>query len=170
MRMRRASPLRVPQASMHMKQLAMLMRPFTERGVRYAIVGGFAVAIYAPERVPHDLDIVVGPGRRNARRSAAALFEVQTRYVRSDAGPVTTPGKLNQGDHLAVHTTLGILHVIDAHLPRSVDRASLVRRRQSIRVGEQRLWVASLEDLVHLKRATGRPQDMQDVARLTRLT
>jgi hypothetical protein len=50
-----------------------LLESFNARGVESLIVGGYALAFHGVPRFTGDLDLLVGPGRENARRALAAL-------------------------------------------------------------------------------------------------
>jgi hypothetical protein len=48
-------------------------RYFAEAGVRYALVGGYAIAAHGFNRFSEDIDVLVEPSPANARRWIAAL-------------------------------------------------------------------------------------------------
>ena len=54
---------------LHVLGLARLAARFTLYGVRYCAVGGFATAMYLPQRYPDDLDIVIAPTHRDGART-----------------------------------------------------------------------------------------------------
>ena len=50
-----------------------LLSTFNEHGVRYLVVGGFAVMVYSEPRYTKDLDVWVEASRENASRVFTAL-------------------------------------------------------------------------------------------------
>jgi hypothetical protein len=50
-----------------------LLRSFNAAGVRYLIVGGYAVVVHTEPRYTKDLDIWIEPGLENARAMLEAL-------------------------------------------------------------------------------------------------
>ncbi|MBP6840124.1 MAG: hypothetical protein KBG28_02205 [Kofleriaceae bacterium] len=52
-----------------------LLATLTRHGVRFLLVGAHALAAHGRVRATHDLDVLVEPTPRNARRVAAALAE-----------------------------------------------------------------------------------------------
>jgi hypothetical protein len=46
-----------------------LLSSFNAHGVRYLIVGGYAVSFYAQPRATKDMDILIGPDANNAEQS-----------------------------------------------------------------------------------------------------
>ena len=53
-----------------------LVEAFAEADVPFLVIGGLAVHFHEPERVPHDLDIVVAPTVEGGRRLLVALAAV----------------------------------------------------------------------------------------------
>jgi len=52
-----------------------LLQNFNGAGVRYLIVGGYAVMVHTEPRYTKDLDLWIEPTRENARLMIAALAE-----------------------------------------------------------------------------------------------
>ncbi|HLW89841.1 MAG TPA: DUF6036 family nucleotidyltransferase [Roseiarcus sp.] len=52
-----------------------LLSIFNDRGVKYLIVGGYAVSFHAQPRATKDLDILIGPDPENAAAVHAALAQ-----------------------------------------------------------------------------------------------
>lgn len=58
-----------------------LLRCFAGAGLRYVLVGGFAVNAYGVIRATRDLDICPDPERANLRRLAATLRDLDAAQV-----------------------------------------------------------------------------------------
>jgi hypothetical protein len=134
------------------------------------VIGGFAAIAHGSPRATRDLDVVVAPDNDNLMRLLSAL--VQLGAVRSlneggthavDAADVAT---VALGSTLHTRTSAGALNVVGrpAGAPEYGD---LKTRAISVRVVDRDVLVAGLDDLITMKRAAGRPLDLQDIADLT---
>jgi hypothetical protein len=92
-----------------------LLRRLVEAGVRFVLIGGFAVNAWGVLRGTKDLDIVVDPEEENLARLAALVADaggqVHTREAflssRFSIGAV-----LAQGERVEIETILGPLDVV----------------------------------------------------------
>lgn len=135
--------------------------------VDYTIIGGVAVQVHGHGRTTLDLDVIPSPEPDNLARLAAALVSL-------DARPLGTPGGGPPSqEQLAVAaivpplaTRHGTLHIHN-EVPGAPPYATLNRRALKLELDGRRLAFASLDDLIAMKRATARPQDLEDLAALT---
>jgi hypothetical protein len=139
--------------------------------VEFVTVGGIAVQAHGGQRLTQDLDIAVSPSPDNSERLAAALRELDARIlgpggVRSDAPP-SVP-QLRSSDQWHLVSDHGALDVITlpAHLGSFED---MLRRAHRAQLGDIAVPIAHREDLLRMKRASGRPQDQADVELLEAL-
>jgi hypothetical protein len=152
-----------------------LLRALHERGIEYIVVGGFAVNAYGFIRVTKDLDIVPNPDHDNVERLAEMPRDLNARILDTDdftaaempADPTRT-ADLEMGGNFCLLTNLGRLDVmqwlsgIEADdLYSEFDPDAVEGRVDGIPVR-----VCSLEHLRTMKRAAGRPQDLEDLKRL----
>jgi hypothetical protein len=66
--------------------VARIARSLNEHGVKYAVVGGFAVIHYGYARATNDIDLLVDPSVENVQRLRSALSILEDRAV-LDVGP-----------------------------------------------------------------------------------
>jgi len=136
------------------------MRALVDAGVKFVVIGGLAVTVHGHERFTADLDLVPEPDAENLRRLAATLAElVEDRE--SHASPTL------DAPHCVVETRFGRAHVIRSvkGLPPYPD---LERDAIQVEFAEEvSVAVCGKEDLIEMKRASGRPRDALDVAYLT---
>ena len=140
-------------------------------GVRYLIVGGLAVVAHGFVRFTADLDLVLDPGPDAMNRAIAALSELGYRPrapvdFRDFADPaMRSAWKNEQG--LTVFSASSSAHQateVDLFLepPFDFEQAHARAARFELTRDVVATFV-SVPDLIEMKRAAGRPQDLQDI-------
>jgi hypothetical protein len=152
-----------------------LLRALHERDIEYIVVGGFAVTAHGFTRVTKDLDIVPSPAPENLGRLAEMLRDIDaTMLDTGDFGPQEMPADPTRADDLAMGgnfcllTDLGRLDVMQwlggidfDDLYAELDPGAIESEVDDIPVR-----VCGLDHLLMMKRAAGRPQDLEDIRRL----
>ena len=138
-----------------------LLQVFNVAGIRYLVVGGYAVMAYTEPRYTKDLDLWIDPVEENARAVLRSLttFGAPTSEV--------SPADLTEPD---VFYQIGV-DPVRIDLMTSVtglDFTAAWDRRTLVDFGGVQASVLSREDLITAKRASGRPQDRLDARRLAR--
>jgi len=152
-----------------------LLAALHERAIKHIIVGGFAVNAHGFIRVTKDLDIVPSPAAENLEKLAEMLRDLDATIL--DTGDFTAEempadptraGDLATGGNFCLHTSLGRLDVmqwlsgLDADdLYRELDPDAVEGTVEGVPVR-----VCGLQHLRAMKRAAGRPQDLEDLKRL----
>lgn len=137
-----------------------LLSAFSAHGVKYLIVGGYAVALHAQPRATKDIDLFIKADLENARAVHAALlqFGAPLGTIRpedlSDSKCVVRFGR----EPLAVDI-LGEIPGVDFDL-------AWEHRVEAVLDSEtgQKAHFISREDLLATKLASARPQDIADAA------
>jgi hypothetical protein len=152
-----------------------LLRRLTAAGVRYIIVGGFAVIAHGVIRATKDLDICPAPDRPNLERLAEVLAGLHAKHANAgDFDPSelphdpANPDDLAQGGNFQLETDLGNLDVMQWISGIDAELAYHVLQTEAIKLDWHALTidVASLEHVKAMKRTAGRPQDLKDLADL----
>jgi len=136
-----------------------LLRGLNAAGVRYLIVGGYAVMVHTEPRYTRDLDIWIEPDERNARVLLAALaaFGAPTADVK--------PADFTEPE---VFFQIGVEPVrvdIMTSVP-GLEFASAWQRRIVVDFGGEPAPVLSRKDILAAKIAAGRLRDRRDARRL----
>ena len=127
--------------------------------VRYLVVGGYAVAAHGHPRYTGDLDLWVWTAAENAQSLLTALHDFGFGSVGLVVGDFTEPGRVVQLGYPPVR--IDLLTSIDG-----VEFQACFDRRVEITVDGAQVPFIALEDLRRNKAASGRPQDLADLAAL----
>jgi hypothetical protein len=152
-----------------------LLQELGDHAVDFVVIGGFSLAAHGYVRGTKDLDIVPEPSRQNLARLAAALVALGAeRLETGDSRPEELELQpdldgLALGGNWTLRTRLGRLAVMQ-----DVPGMSGYERLRAGAVAHQVPGLsfapafAGLDDLIALKRAAGRDQDLLDIAELER--
>jgi hypothetical protein len=136
-----------------------LLRALSAHGVRYLVVGGYAVMEYTEPRYTKDLDVWIARDRNNADAVYQALCDFGAPVESITAEDFTQEGIVYQIGVSPVRVDL--LTSITG-----VEFDDAWTRRTEREVNGLTISILSREDLIRNKRATGRPQDRLDARRL----
>jgi hypothetical protein len=148
-----------------------LFRALVRRDVQYVVIGGIAIQAYGGQRLTQDLDVTIASTGDNLARLASALRDLDARILRPEgqrSQSVPSAGLLASSDQWHLITVHGPLDVLTppAHLGSFADMRA---RAHEVPLGELSIPIAHREDLLKMKRAAGRPQDLADVKLLESL-
>jgi predicted nucleotidyltransferase len=152
-----------------------LLRSLHERGIEHIIVGGFAVNAHGYIRVTKDLDIVPRPAEENLGKLAEMLRDLDatvldTSDFKAEEIPAdpTNVADLALGGNFCLLTDLGRLDVMQwlGGIDTEDLYTELARGALESSVAGVPVRVCGLDALLTMKRAAGRPQDLEDLKRL----
>jgi predicted nucleotidyltransferase len=148
-----------------------ILETLAEFGVDFVVVGGVAVQAHGYLRGTGDLDVVPRPTSLNLSRLAEALADLESEVWRADRPVnVTDPNLLRRAPLVPLVTRFGRLDLLNieqtAGAPASYD--DLVARALIVELGGHEVAIAGIDDLIRMKRAAGREQDLADIAALAR--
>jgi len=130
-------------------------------GVRYVVIGGVAAALRGSPILTGDLDVCHARDDANLKALAGALTEL---HAHLRGAPEGVPFQLDHlalrnGDHFTFTTDVGDMDVIGTPAGTG-GYEQLKRDASSMEVGGiVHVYVASLELLIRMKEAAGRPKD-----------
>jgi hypothetical protein len=148
-----------------------ILRVLGEHGVEFVIVGGVAVQTHGFLRPTQDLDLIPRPSLLNLSRLGEALAALGARPWRArEPLDVTDPQLLKRAAVVPLVTDHGRLDLLNGNLiggaPQSYD--ALRGSALEVELGGRAVAIAGLDDLIRMKRAAGREQDLADIGALTR--
>lgn len=146
-----------------------ILETLARHHVDYVLVGGLAVQTHGHVRTTMDIDIYPRPEPANLKHLAAALRELEARVLNPGGEGIEIDAAMLPRATLwqfaTRHGALDVLHDAPGAPPYEQLRGHALR----IRLGDVELAIASRDDLIGMKRASGRPVDLEDIAALTAL-
>ena len=138
--------------------------------VRFVLIGGFAGRLWGSNSITDDLDICYARDGKNLEALASALRELKARLrgAPPDVPFILDAKTLKAGDHFTFVTKFGSVDCLGTPQG-SGGFPDLMRGAKEMLIGSLRISVASLEDVIQMKRAAGRPKDLVEVEVLAAL-
>ena len=139
--------------------------------VKYAIVGGYALALHGVVRGTVDIDLVLKMSRANYQNAEKALIELGL----VSRLPVGADEVFDFREEYILNRNMAAWNFTDPHNPvKAVDiiiTEDLGKlKTDRIKAGKRVLPVLSVRDLIKMKRKSGRPQDLEDIKALERIS
>lgn len=147
-----------------------LLETLSAGAVEFIVIGGMAATAHGSAHVTADLDVVYGRSAENIARLAAALEPLHP-YLRG--APAGLPFRfdvetIRHGLNFTLATSAGDLDVLGEAVGGGTYEALLphteIRQLYGLSV-----HFVNLETLIRLKRAAGRPKDLERIAELEAL-
>ena len=150
--------------------LQSLLKALTERNVDFVLVGGMAQLVHGGAHVTYDVDLTFAADRDNLKALAAALepFSPRPRDFPDDVPFIWDDQTINSSTMLTLTTTAGEVDLL-RELAGVESYQALRGRAISVELHGMAVNVASLEDLIAMKEAVGRPKDQLHLIELRAL-
>ena len=153
---------------------ARLLKMLNDHDVAYVVIGGFAMLAHNATRATKDIDIVPDPDPANLDRLWSALTSLEASPLPMvDFGAEEMPlewtrDSLDYGGNWILATRVGRLDILQ--YVAGVEGYDQLRGNavDLVDPSSGRIWFAGKDDLIAMKRAAGRPQDLLDIERIER--
>jgi hypothetical protein len=150
--------------------LERLFGALAEAGVEYVLVGGFAARAHGAARLTQDLDIVYARTEENLGRLVRALAPLHP-YLRG--APRGLPFEwsvetLRRGLNFTLTTTSGDIDLL-GEITGGGGYEDLLPSSVAVDAFGLKLRILDLPSLIRVKRAAGRPKDLEAIAELEAL-
>lgn len=148
---------------------ARIFETLDRHGVDYLTIGAWAVIAHGYVRATADIDFVARLDKKNILRLAAALSELNARRRGVDADKLgidpTDPQVLANGASFTMDTDWGPLDFLN-DVPGADDYEQMRSRARHANAGGVTVRVVGYDDLIRMKEASGRDQDLLDIREL----
>ncbi len=141
--------------------------------VRFVVVGGVAIVLQGHARMTADLDVVIDLAPDEALRAIEVLLEIGLQpRLPVDARDFADVNIRNQWiaerslTVFSMYDASNPLIEVDLFVDPPISFEDLWNRSDESVVSGQPIRVASVDDLIEMKRLVGRPQDLADIAAL----
>lgn len=135
------------------------LRLFNKNRVRYCIIGAYAVGFYARPRYTKDIDILVEPTLKNAKRIIKALEEFGFKSLGLKEKDFAKKGKIIQLGYEPVR--VDILTFIEG-----LSFGQIWKNKVKGTYGQEKVFFIGIEELIKNKKKSKRGQDKVDLENL----
>jgi predicted nucleotidyltransferase len=137
-----------------------LLKSLKGHKVKFVIIGATAFPVHGYSRATLDIDIFIKPEKSNAEKTLVAL-----KNFGYDVKDVTV-------DELLTKKILIRQYLVETDIHPYVKGVSfdeVWKNKVKSKFGDTFSWFASLDDLIKMKKAAGRPKDIEDLKYLIKL-
>ena len=137
-----------------------LLKSLKDHKVQFVVIGATAFPVHGYSRATLDIDIFIRPETANAEKTLSALEEFGY-----DITDITV-------DELLTKKILIRQYLVETDIHPFVKGVSfddVWKNKVKAKFGNTFVWFASLDDLIKMKKAAGRPKDREDLKYLLKL-
>lgn len=147
-----------------------ICRALNDAGVRFAVIGGYAVALYGLPRGTIDVDIALYWTLQDLVRTEAVLKKLGLTSIL----PVTARDVYERRDEYIQNRNLVAWNFRNPDRP--LEQVDIIinydlkgKLTNDVEMPQTTIPVLSVDDLIEMKRLSGREQDLEDAAALEKL-
>lgn len=159
-----------------MTSVERLFQALNQAEIRYVVVGGIATVLHGYARFTLDVDLVIDLEPAEAHKTIEALnargFEPRLPVAARDFADPETRRRWIEEKGMMVFSMWDPgdpMLIVDLFVEHPIEFTGLWSRAQQAKLGSTQVRIASLEDLLTLKKQAGRPKDLEDVRQLERI-
>ncbi len=147
-----------------------ILEKFQSEGVSYLIVGGLAVVLHGKARLTTDVDFIISLDKENCLKVLHILDSLFYRPrvpVRAEdfADPEIRKSWIEDKGLtvMSFYSDANPLIGVDLFVECPHDYAEMLQRAVTKDLGGVSVSVASIDDIIRLKKISGRPKDLEDI-------
>ena len=137
-----------------------LLKSLKEHKVKFVVIGASAFPVHGYARATLDMDIFIEPTQNNAQRTWKAL-----KTFGYDVTDITIESLLTKKLLIRQYIVETDVHPF----VQGITFEKVWENKVKAKFGNTFAWFASLDDLVIMKKAAGRPKDLEDLKYLKKL-
>lgn len=147
-----------------------VIRALESNDVDYVVVGGYAVALHGAVRGTVDVDLVVSLTMKSFENTEKAMKKLGLQSLL----PVNAKDVFNYREEYIRNRSLIAWSFCNPDNPLEIVDILITEDASSIEVVEKKAFgkvirIASIPDLIRMKRVSNRPQDVEDIRALEKL-
>jgi predicted nucleotidyltransferase len=149
---------------------AAILRTLLEHEVKFVVIGGVSGNLHGSTTPTEDIDVLYSRARPDLDRLARALTALEARLRGADPGLPFKPdaATLRNGLNFTFQTRLGPLDCL-GEVAGGFTYDRVIGNAESYDIEGLKILAASLDDLIRMKRASGRPGDLKELENLSAL-
>jgi predicted nucleotidyltransferase len=153
-----------------------LLKSLTDAGVRYVVVGGVAVVLHGYLRATADLDLVLAMDEQNLQNALRTFGGIG--FQSRAPVPLAAFAEASERRRWIDEKNLQVFSLwhskmpgfeVDLFVEPPLPFDDLYSQAVLVELGKTTVSVASIDDLIVMKRAAGRPRDVEDIEALLHL-
>ena len=154
------------------KDFLIFLEKLNDEGVEFVIVGGVAARLYGSTRLTHDVDVVPNLTPESWRKTVECIWEMGGRpRIPESMESIADVGNIRawiaeKGTRALNFRSQDGFVEIDLLVAESDRFSSLKEKATAVEFRGKTYLVAALDDLIAMKQAAGRPQDLLDIQEL----
>jgi hypothetical protein len=159
--------------SFHVSLFEPIFEALNRAQVRYVVVGGFATVLHGHARLTADIDLVIDLSPAEVRKALDTLTGLGFRprapiEPLAFADPATRLQWIREKGMrvFSMWDPANPMREVDLFVEHLIDFDELWNRSEIINLSHTAVRIASIPDLIRLKRLAGRPQDLADIEAL----
>lgn len=154
-----------------------VLRKLWEGDIRYLLVGGLALNLWGIPRTTYDIDIMLDlSSDENIRKFVESMKELGLKLKQPiDLEKIHDKNfrerifREKEAVVLTFENLENPIEIVDFFTENPINFESAWRRRKEVKVADFFVRLAHPDDIISLKRISGRPQDIEDIKALEKL-
>jgi predicted nucleotidyltransferase len=153
-----------------------VFRELNKKGVRYLVVGGMAVVLHGIVRLTADLDLMIDLSKDNVLKFISSMdslgYKPRLPVAAEEFADEEKRKQWSEEKNMTVFSFFDpkmTIHLVDVFVDYPINFEEAYSRKEIINAADLAIPVVALEDLVALKKISGREQDLADIESIKEL-